>query len=101
MRKSVLTAVVAAHDKVDVCRDDDWVILGERLLEGILDDDEYSDAYFNEAQKAAIIAACRETFYAAAVISRAYAYQTAEIVYKRSRSKWRRYRSNRRQQHDS
>lgn len=80
MLDDVLGAVERVHDEVDACRDTDWAILGERLRKSILDAEEHSGADFTDAQKDAIIAVCRETYYAASVIARAYAFKTAEVL---------------------
>lgn len=80
MSDAVLTAVVKVHDEVDAQRDTDWSVLGERLRQRILDSAEHADANFTEAQKEAIIAVCRETYYAASVVARAYAYQAIEAL---------------------
>lgn len=76
-----LKRVVKIHDEIDdTKRDPDWVILGEKISEGILNAPEHAAANFTDAQKAAIIAACRETYYAASMIARAYAYQAAKAI---------------------
>lgn len=80
MSDSVLDAVEKAHDEVDACRDEDWAMLGERLRQMILDASEHADADFTDAQKEAVIAVCRETYYAASVVARAYAFKTAEVL---------------------
>lgn len=80
MSDSVLDAVEKVHDEVDVCRDKDWDMLGERLYQTILDAPEYADACFTDAQKRAIIAVCRETYYATTVVARAYAFKAAETL---------------------
>ena len=80
MSDGVLDAVEKAHDEVDASRDEDWAILGERLRRTILDASEHSDACFTEAQKEAIVAVCRETYYAASVVARAYAFKAAEAL---------------------
>lgn len=80
MRNPKLDRVVKLHDKLAENLNNDWVILGEKISEGILDAPEHADANFTDAQKAAIIAACRETYYAASTIARAYAYQAAKAI---------------------
>lgn len=80
MSDSVLDAVGKALDEVEGCRDEDWAILGERLRQTILDASNHADADFTDAQKEAIIAVCRETYYAASVIARAYAFTAAEAL---------------------
>ena len=77
MEKSVLDRVEDALDKVDELSGDDWVILGERLQEAILNRPEFT-ASFTSQQKEAIVACCRETYHAAAVVARAYAYTAVE-----------------------
>lgn len=78
VKQSVLDAVVAKLDEVDQRRDEDWVLLGEKLRDAILDKDEVR-AVFTEEQKAALVAVCRETYYAASVVARAYALQAIEV----------------------
>ena len=80
MSDSVLEAVERAHDEVEACRDEDWAILGERLRRTILDAPGHVDADLTDAQKEAIVAVCRETYYAASVVARAYAFKTAEAL---------------------
>ena len=80
MSDGVLDAVEKALDEVDGCRDEDWAILGERLRQTILDASNHADADFTDAQKDAIIAVCRETYYAASVIARAYAFTAAKAL---------------------
>ena len=46
----------------------------------ILDSGEHVDAGFTEAQKAAIVAVCRETYYATSVVARAYAFKAVEAL---------------------
>ena len=41
---------------------------------------EHIDAGFTEAQKAAIVAVCRETYYATSVVARAYAFKAVEVL---------------------
>lgn len=77
MKQSIFDAVVAKLDEVDQRRDEDWVLLGEKLRTAILDKDK-ARAVFTEEQKAALIAACRETYYAASIVARAYALQALE-----------------------
>ena len=38
------------------------------------------DKNLSDAQKEAIIAVCRETYYAASIIARAYAFKAAEVL---------------------
>lgn len=80
MLDDVLGTVERVHDEVDACRDTDWAVLGERIRKTILDAEAHSGADFTDAQKDAIIAVCRETYYAASVIARAYAFKTAEVL---------------------
>ena len=80
MCDDVLNAVERVHDEVDACRDADWSILGERHRKTILDSDEHAGANLSDAQKEAIIAVCRETYYAASIIARAYAFKAAEVL---------------------
>ena len=49
----------------------------------ILDSGEHIDAGFTEAQKAAIVAVCRETYYATSVVARAYAFKAVEALLNR------------------
>ena len=60
MADATLDVVERVLDEVDKSRDVDWTILGERLRSAILDSGEHIDAGFTEAQKAAIVAVCRE-----------------------------------------
>ena len=80
MADATLDAVERVLDEVDKSRDVDWSILGERLRSAILDSGEHVDAGFTEAQKAAIVAVCRETYYAASVVARAYAFKAVEAL---------------------
>ena len=80
MSDSVLDAIERAHAEVDAARDEDWAMLGERLRLSILDAPDHADAEFSEAQKEAIVAVCRETYYAASVLAKAYAFKTAEAL---------------------
>lgn len=75
-----LDVVERVLDEVDKSRDVDWTILGERLRSAILDSGEHVDAGFTEAQKAAIVAVCRETYYATSVVARAYAFKAVEAL---------------------
>ena len=50
----------------------------------ILDSDEHADAGFTEAQKSAIVAVCRETYYATSVVARAYAFKAVETLLSQS-----------------
>lgn len=77
---STLDVVERVLDEVDESRDVDWTILGERLRSAILDSGEHVDAGFTEAQKAAIVAVCRETYYATSVVARAYAFKAVEAL---------------------
>lgn len=79
MSDKVLKSVERVLGEVDVCRDVDWDALGEKLLATVLDRPEMTGT-FTEAQKEAIVAICRETYYAASVIAKAYAFKTAEIL---------------------
>ncbi len=81
---ATLDAVERVLDEVDKSRDVDWTILGERLRSAILDSDEHADAGFTEAQKAAIVAVCRETYYATSVVARAYAFKAVETLLSQS-----------------
>ena len=72
MADATLDVVERVLDEVDKSRDVDWTILGERLRSAILDSGEHVDAGFTEAQKAAIVAVCRETYYATSVVARIY-----------------------------
>lgn len=81
---ATLYAVERVLDEVDKSRDVDWTILGERLRSAILDSDEHADAGFTEAQKAAIVAVCRETYYATSVVARAYAFKAVETLLSQS-----------------
>ena len=83
MADATLDAVERVLDEVDKSRDVDWSILGERLRSAILDSGEHVDAGFTEAQKAAIVAVCRETYYAASVVARAYAFKAVEALLER------------------
>lgn len=78
MADATLDVVERVLDEVDKSRDVDWTILGERLRSAILDSGEHIDAGFTEAQKAAIVAVCRETYYATSVVARAYAFKAAK-----------------------
>ena len=80
MSDAILDVVERALDKVDASRDVDWSILGERLREGVLDSPEHASACFTEAQKEVIVAVCRETYYAASVIARAYTFKAVEAL---------------------
>ena len=80
MADAALDAVERVLDEVDKSRDVDWSILGERLRSAILDSGEHIDAGFTEAQKAAIVAVCRETYYATSVVARAYAFKAVEVL---------------------
>lgn len=80
MSDSVLDAVERAHDEVEACRDEDWAMLGERLRRTILNAPEHAAADLTDAQKEAIIAVCRETYYAASIVARAYAFKAAEAL---------------------
>ena len=82
MSDSVLNAVEKALDEVESCRDEDWAMLGERLRRTILGASEHVDADFTDAQKEAIVAVCRETYYAASIVARAYAFKTAEAFHR-------------------
>lgn len=84
MADATLDAVERVLDEVDKSRDVDWSILGERLRSAILDSGEHVDAGFTEAQKAAIVAVCRETYYATSVVARAYAFKAVEALLDRS-----------------
>lgn len=75
-----LDAVERVLDEVDGCRDTDWAVLGERLRAAILDADEFASADFTDAQKEAIVAVCRETYYATSIVARAYAFKAAEAL---------------------
>ena len=79
MADATLDVVERVLDEVDKSRDVDWTILGERLRSAILDSGEHVDAGFTEAQKAAIVAVCRET-YATSVVARAYAFKAVEAL---------------------
>jgi hypothetical protein len=80
LKKSILDLVENSLDKVDVCRDNDWEILGERLRAGILESPEFAGE-FTELQKQIIVSVCRETFYAASLIARAHAFSSiAETI---------------------
>ena len=74
MADAALDVVERVLDEVDKSRDVDWTILGERLRSAIL------DSGFTEAQKAAIVAVCRETYYATSVVARAYAFKAVEAL---------------------
>lgn len=78
--QATLDVVERVLDEVDKSRDVDWTILGERLRSAILDSGEHIDAGFTEAQKAAIVAVCRETYYATSVVARAYAFKAVEVL---------------------
>ena len=80
MADATLDVVERVLDEVDKSRDVDWTILGERLRSAILDS---GDAGFTEAQKAAIVAVCRETYYATSVVARAYAFKAVEALLNR------------------
>lgn len=80
MTLTTLDVVERVLDEVDKSRDVDWTILGERLRSAILDSGEHIDAGFTEAQKAAIVAVCRETYYATSVVARAYAFKAVEVL---------------------
>ena len=80
MADATLDAVERVLDEVDKSRDVDWSILGERLRSAILDSGEHVDAGFTEA----IVAVCRETYYAASVVARAYAFKAVEALLDRS-----------------
>ena len=73
MKKTTIKAVKLGLDKVDTRRDEDWLTLGERLQKCILNRPEYI-ADFTESQKNAILECCRETYYAASIVARAYAF---------------------------
>ena len=79
-KRPTLDVVERVLDEVDKSRDVDWTILGERLRSAILDSGEHVDAGFTEAQKAAIVAVCRETYYATSVVARAYAFKAVEAL---------------------
>ena len=81
--RRTLDVVERVLDEVDKSRDVDWTILGERLRSAILDSGEHIDAGFTEAQKAAIVAVCRETYYATSVVARAYAFKAVEALLNR------------------
>lgn len=81
---ATLDAVERVLDEVDKSRDVDWTIFGERLRSAILDSDEHADAGFTEAQKSAIVAVCRETYYATSVVARAYAFKAVETLLSQS-----------------
>lgn len=80
MADATLDVVERVLDEVDKSRDVDWTILGERLRSAILDSGEHIDAGFTEAQKAAIVAVCRETYYATSVVARAYTFKAVEAL---------------------
>ena len=82
MADATLDVVERVLDEVDKSRDVDWTILGERLRSAILDSGDI-DAGFTEAQKAAIVAVCRETYYATSVVARAYAFKAVEALLNR------------------
>lgn len=77
---AVLDAVERALDEVDKSRDVDWTILGERLRSAILDSSEHAAADLTDAQKDAIVAVCRETYYATSIVARAYAFKAADAL---------------------
>lgn len=76
--EKILDAVVRVHKEVDACRDDDWELLGEKLYDTILK--KCAGLGFTPEQEAALIAVCRETYYAASVVAQAYAFRTAEVL---------------------
>ena len=51
MKQSVLDAVVAKLDEVDQRRDEDWVLLGEKLRDAILDKDEVRAVFTEDLAK--------------------------------------------------
>lgn len=80
LKKSALDRVKNVLDEVDERSDDDWVILGEKLQETILNRPEFT-ASFTAQQKEAVVACCRETYHAAAIVARAYAFTAvAELI---------------------
>lgn len=82
MLNSVLDAIERAHSEVDTARDEDWAMLGERLRRSILDASDHIGADFTEAQKEAIIAVCRETYYAASIVAKAYSFKAVEALHR-------------------
>lgn len=79
MDKNILKKIEKSLDLVDATHDNDWVILGEKLMDTILNNPEY-DGTFTELQKHAIIAVCRETYHAASITARAYVYTAISTV---------------------
>lgn len=80
MRKTILDNVEKKLDEVDACCDNDWVFLGENLTETILTKPELVSE-FTDKQREVIIAVCRETFHAACIAARAYAFTSiAEVI---------------------
>lgn len=83
MKKTVLNCVEAKLDDVDVCRDDDWYMLGDKLMPKIINRPEFTGE-LTEKQKQIIVEACRETFRAASIIAKAYAYSAVEEFFNAS-----------------
>jgi len=83
IKKSVLNCVETKLDDVDDFRDNDWYMLGDKLMSEILNRPEFTGE-ITEKQKQIIVEACRETYRAASIIAKAYAYSAVEEFFNAS-----------------